>query len=120
MGNPTAAVYNVNQHVQTNSSPDRVLMRFLNRFMKRTTGAQAMFVILTRAIKEFLQRLNDNHIRSNLEFDVATFGHMITPFVNRLHHVDSACNNSNRVTEAKVLTHITKALGFVLDLTCQN
>ena len=77
-----------------------------------------MFLILTRATKEFLQRLNDNHSRGNLEFDSKTFGRRIAPSVNRLDHVDSALNMGNRITEARILAHVTKALDFALELRC--
>ena len=46
-------MYYVNQHFRLNPSPDRVLMPFLNKFMRRTNGAQFLFLALTKAMKKF-------------------------------------------------------------------
>lgn len=114
---PTA-VYYVRQRIQINSSPDRVLMPVLNRFMRRTTGAQTMFLILTRATKEFLQRLDENKNKTHRQFDTATFGRKLAPSLNRLEEIDSVPDMGNRITEAKILAHVTKALDLALELNC--
>jgi hypothetical protein len=108
------AVYYVNQHVRLNPSPDRVLMPFLNRFMRRTTGAQFLFLALTKAVKDFLQRANDSNQVSN----VATFGRKLSPSTNPFEQVDPPWKARNNVAEAKILAYVTKALDSTLELGC--
>jgi hypothetical protein len=83
------AVYYVNQNVEVNQSPDKVLLPFLNQFMRRTSGAQYLFSALTKAMKDFLQRLNDN---------TRTLG--------------------TQSLEARVLAHVLKVLDYKLERGC--
>ena len=104
------AVYYVNQHVKNNPSPDRVLVPFLNRFMRRTTGAQFLFLALTKALKEFLQRLNKTH--------GTNFARMLAPSTDGLDQIDPAYRARNNVVEAKLLAYVTTALNSTLELGC--
>ncbi|KAF4630029.1 hypothetical protein G7Y89_g8117 [Cudoniella acicularis] len=117
------AVYYVNQHAKLNPSPDKVLLPFLNRFMRRTTGAQVLFLILTMATKEYLQRLNDSK-----KADAAKLGRRIAPSplthqldlpaVSNANSTSYTSHTGNRIVEAKMLAHVTKALDFALELRC--
>ncbi|RDL40752.1 Uncharacterized protein BP5553_00731 [Venustampulla echinocandica] len=116
-----AAIYHVTQHVQNNSSPDRVLMPTLNRFMRRTTGAQAMFLTLTKATKEFLQRLKETHNNSSHGTAAAKFGRPLAPApdVSQSESKDAVrCDRGNRIKEARILAHVTKALDIALENNC--
>lgn len=104
------AVYYVNQHVKLNPSPDRVLVPFLNRFMRRTTGAQFLFLALTKALKEFnknSQPLNRGDPEPNL-----------APLASRLDQVDPVRKARNNMVEARILAYVTKALDSTLELGC--
>ena len=86
-------------------------MPFLNRFMRRTTGAQFLFLALTKAMKEFLQRLNKNSQASNRT-------HNIMPYTHLLDEVDPLLKTRNSIVEAKILAYVTKALDSTLELGC--
>lgn len=105
------AVYYVHQHVKLNPSPDKVLMPFLNRFMRRTTGAQFLFLALTKALKEFLRRLNESNQASRLE-------RSITPATDHLSNTNSAWNAGDSLVEAKILAHVTRSLDCTLEAGC--
>ena len=107
------AVYYVNQHVRLNPSPDRVLVPFLNRFMRRTTGAQFLFLALTKALKEFLQRLNKNQVS-----DGTGFARKLAPSTDRSDQIDPAWKAGTKVVEAKILAYVTTALDSTLELKC--
>lgn len=112
-----AAVHYVRQRV-INSSPDKVLVPCLNKFMRRTTGAQHMFLILIKATKESLQRFDDRTNRSTLPCDsAATFGRKIAPSVNRFEEGEGVPHKA-RLTEARILASVTKALDIALELNC--
>jgi len=112
VGLPTA-VYHVNQQIMLNSSPDKVLMPCLNRFMRRTTGAQAVFLVLTNATKEFLRELN----QTSQEAEVPGY-RRIAPSTYRPATLSAGRSTNFRITEAKVLAHVTKALDAALELNC--
>jgi hypothetical protein len=106
------AVYYVHQNVKRNPSPDPVLVPFLNRFMRRTTSAQFLFLALTKAMKEFLQKLKDQKSSST------AFGYKLAPSTHRLDRGTSASNAGMRILEAKTLAYVTKALDSTLELGC--
>lgn len=105
------AVYYVNQHVKPTPSPDRVLVPFLNRFMRRTTGAQFLFLALTKAMKEFLQRDQGTGRATGL-------GRKLAPATYHVDHAVSAWNAGNSVVEARILAHVTKVLDSTLEHGC--
>ena len=79
--------------------------------MRRTTGAQFLFLALTKAMKEFLLRLNKGR-----EASIST--RKIAPYTHLLDQVDLEWKARNRVVEAKILAHVTKALDITLELGC--
>ena len=107
------AVYYVNQHSRLNPSPDRVLVPFLNRFMRRTTGAQYLFLALTKALKEFLHRL-----KKNQNSDRADFARKLAPSTNRFDEIDQEWKATTTLVEAKILAYVTTALNSTLELGC--
>lgn len=112
-----AAVHYVRQRV-INSTPDKVLVPCLNKFMRRTTGAQHMFLILIRATKESLQRYEQTtHVEDDECYEPATLGRPIAPSVDRLGEVGTVPNKS-RITEARILASVTRALDVALELNC--
>jgi hypothetical protein len=112
-----AAVHYVRQRV-INSSPDKVLVPCLNKFMRRTTGAQHMFLILIKATKESLQRFDDRTNRSVQPCDTTTiFGRKIAPSADRPEEVEGLPSKA-RITEARILASVTKALDVALELNC--
>jgi hypothetical protein len=112
-----AAVHYVRQRV-INSTPDKVLVPCLNKFMRRTTGAQHMFLILIRATKESLQRYEQStHVEVDEYYGPATLGRAIAPSVDRSGGV-AAVPNKSRITEARILASVTQALDVALELNC--
>ena len=106
------AVYHVNRHVKPNPAPDRVLMPFLNRFMRRTTGAQFLFLALNKALKEFLeQKCEDGGGRK-------TKARKIAPAAYHTDHAPPPSEVRTTFQEAKVLAYVTKALDHTLELEC--
>lgn len=97
-------------------------MPFFNRFMRRTTGAQAMFLVLTRATKEFFEKLNYDNNEEDGAAATATHGHdtvsSSTSTARIDGGVDSDTHEGHRVLEAKTLAHVTKALNYALELGC--
>lgn len=99
-------------------------MPFFNRFMRRTTGAQAMFLVLTRATKEFFEKLNYNNTNNeeNGAAAMATATHSRDTVSSSTARIDGAVGSDthegHRVLEAKSLAHVTKALNYALELGC--
>jgi hypothetical protein len=101
-----------------NSTPDKVLVPCLNKFMRRTTGAQHMFLLLIRATKESLQRYEQHtHVDVDEFHEPATLGRSIAPSVDRLAEV-GAMPSKSRITEARILASVTRALDAALELNC--
>jgi hypothetical protein len=108
-----AAVHYVRQRV-INSTPDKVLVPCLNKFMRRTTGAQHMFLILIKATKESLQRFDTRTNISDQPCDPsAIFGRSIAPSED----VEDLPSKA-RLTEARILASVTRALDVALELNC--
>lgn len=85
--------------------------------MRRTTGAQHMFLILIKATKESLQRYDDHRNRGPPMSDAPVmFGRKLAPATNRFEEVDPV--NMARITEARILASVTKALDHALELHC--
>jgi len=75
-----------------------------------------MFSVLTKATKEFLQSpsLSSQKIPSTTGYVFRS----IAPATPHTENVDTISQVGNRMTEAKMLAHVTKALDFVLELQC--
>lgn len=77
-----------------------------------------MFLILIKATKESLQRLDDRTNRSAQQCDTtAIFGRKIAPSADRLEEVE-AVQSKAMITEARILASVTKALDVALELNC--
>lgn len=107
------AVYYVNQHIKLDPSPDMVLVPFLNRFMRRTTGAQFLFLALTKALKEFLQRL-----KKNQESNGAGSAPKLAPSADDPDKIYPPWKARNNIVEAQILAYVTTALNSTLELGC--
>lgn len=77
-----------------------------------------MFLILIKATKESLQRFG-NHTNKNAQpYDpTIMFGRKIAPLANRSED-DEPAPNKARITEARILASVTKALDVALELNC--
>jgi hypothetical protein len=90
----------------------------LNKFMRRTTGAQHMFLILIKATKESLQRFDTRTNISDQPCDPsAIFGRSIAPSADRFEDVEDLPSKA-RLTEARILASVTRALDVALELNC--
>jgi hypothetical protein len=85
--------------------------------MRRTTGAQFLFLALTKAMKDFLQRLH----KSSQVLSMGTPEQNLARLASQIDQVDQVnpswkAQNSN--VEAKILAYVTKALDATLELGC--
>lgn len=77
-----------------------------------------MFLILIRATKESLQRFEHSTNFSEQASDIPnTLGRAIAPTGSRFEETDGMPNKA-RITEARILASVTKALDVALELNC--
>jgi hypothetical protein len=77
-----------------------------------------MFLILIRATKESIQRFDDRTNRTAQPYDpTIMFGRNIAPSTERFEE-DEPAPSKARITEARILASVTKALDVALELNC--
>lgn len=82
--------------------------------MRRTTGAQFLFLALTKALKEFQQKSSKN----NQALNRGASDNDEAPLTSRLDQFDPSRKARNSMVEAKILAYVTKALDSTLELGC--
>jgi hypothetical protein len=91
-------------------------MPFLHKFMRRTTGAQALFLALTVSTKEFLQKIREQDQESKAV--AQKLGCKIAPSTERPSSIEAVSDVKSRTMEAQMLIHVTHALDLALELKC--
>jgi len=74
-----------------------------------------VFLALTKALKEFVQRLNQGNSASSLNISERKIAPSTS---NAVRHINPAWNSGSRIVEATILAHVTKALDYALELGC--
>lgn len=121
-----AAVQYVRQRVK-NTSPDEVLVPCLNKFTRRTTGAQHLLLILIRSTNESLLKheMPFKGVSGHQHGPGAALGRKIAPApaptLSRC--IEEGFNmqaglDMARIKEAQILASVTKAIDVELELNC--
>lgn len=81
--------------------------------MRRTSGAQFLYMTLTKAMREFLQTYNVSRSRNG-----AMMGREIAPLTEDDDKFNRTRNGRKSIMEADILAYVTKSLDNTLELGC--